>query len=392
MPGWHDATQQLQDEGKLRMVGILQEQHPDRARLFMQWREMGWPLMVDSLDLLDLEVVPVTLLIDEEGIIRFRGREEHLADFLALESPEPRPSPAEVRVTVPERPVGSSAEALRHFADQTLMWGGDARIDAAIGAYEQALTLEPGHGATHFRLGVALRRRFDSSQRREGDFRRAVEQWGQALETNPNQYIWRRRIQQYGPRLDKPYPFYDWVAEARHDIAERGETPVEIAVEPRGAEIATPSRDFVVDFAASATVEKPANADRIRRDARGFVTVEATVVPAEITPGSSVRIHLAFRPRTAIGAHWNNEAEDLVVWLEPPAGWQTDRRQATVANPPELVSSEERRVELEVRSPESAQGEQQLTGFALYYVCEDIDGTCLYRRQDITVALPIRGR
>ena len=26
------------------MVGIIQEQHPDRARLFMQWKEMGWPI------------------------------------------------------------------------------------------------------------------------------------------------------------------------------------------------------------------------------------------------------------------------------------------------------------------------------------------------------------
>jgi len=34
------------------MVGILEEQNPDRARLFMQWKQMGWPLLVDSYNLL----------------------------------------------------------------------------------------------------------------------------------------------------------------------------------------------------------------------------------------------------------------------------------------------------------------------------------------------------
>ena len=52
MPGWHEATKDLQNDGKLQMVGIIQEQHPDRARLFMQWKRMGWPILVDSYNLL----------------------------------------------------------------------------------------------------------------------------------------------------------------------------------------------------------------------------------------------------------------------------------------------------------------------------------------------------
>ena len=70
MPGWHEATKELQDAGKLQMVGIIQEQHPDRARLFMQWKKMGWPILVDSYNLLDVPVVPITLAIDEYGVIR----------------------------------------------------------------------------------------------------------------------------------------------------------------------------------------------------------------------------------------------------------------------------------------------------------------------------------
>ena len=74
MPGWHEATEQLQADGAIQMVGIIQEQHPDRARLFMQWKEMGWPILVDSYDLLEVPVVPLTLAIDESGIIRKRLR------------------------------------------------------------------------------------------------------------------------------------------------------------------------------------------------------------------------------------------------------------------------------------------------------------------------------
>lgn len=54
------------------MVGIIQEQHPDRCRLFMQWKQMDWPILVDSLNLLEVTAVPITLTIDEHGIIRTR--------------------------------------------------------------------------------------------------------------------------------------------------------------------------------------------------------------------------------------------------------------------------------------------------------------------------------
>ena len=51
--------------------------------------------------------------------------------------------------------------------------------------------------------------RHDSGFRRIGDFANAVNAWSQARNADPNQCIWRRRLQQYGPRLAKPYPFYD---------------------------------------------------------------------------------------------------------------------------------------------------------------------------------------
>ena len=51
---------------------------------------MDWPILVDSLNLLAIDVVPLTLLIDESGIIRkIRPRQEDLEEFLATNYPVP---------------------------------------------------------------------------------------------------------------------------------------------------------------------------------------------------------------------------------------------------------------------------------------------------------------
>lgn len=374
--------------GEIQMVGIVQEQHPARTRLFMQWKEMDWPVMVDSLDLLGVKVVPITLLIDEHGIVRSKGSFEDLETFLKTEYS----APSEAEPTPLARPdlerlqkTATSPDGLRRFADNIVLWGEAADLEHAISGYQRALRSEPGDGPTHFRLGVAHRKRYDSDQRQDGDFRQAIEHWGSALDADPNQYIWRRRIQQYGPRLEKPYPFYDWVETARREVVARGETPVALPVDPRGAEIAQPVENFTTDTPAKTA---PDPEGRIRRDEKGFIRLEQTLVPATVAPGDTARAHLVFRPATRIEAHWNNEAGDLEVWLDPPAGWRVDRRHLSLPNPPELVSDEARRLEFEVKAPADFEGSATVPGYALYYVCEDIKGTCLYRRQDF--ALEVR--
>ena len=137
-----------------------------------------------------------------------------------------------------------STEASKSYADALALWGGSDSIDQTIAAYQEVAERNPDDGMTHFRLGVAYRMRYDSQERREGDFQTAIDEWSAALALDPNQYIWRRRVQQYGPRLDKPYPFYDWVPAARDEIVARGEQPVPLVVEPRGSEFASPAPTF----------------------------------------------------------------------------------------------------------------------------------------------------
>ena len=392
MPGWHETTKALQEAGRFQMLGIIQGQHPDRAQLFMQWKEMGWPILVDSLDLLEVTVVPMTLAIDEHGIVRaINPKAGSIAEtFLNVtyQAPTGVPTPEAVsaRLEPPARDAGSAA--WRRHADALYRWQSPDRLDETIAAYEYALDSRPEDGSTHFRLGVAYRARYDSDGRQARDFELAVSHWERALDIDPNHYIRRRRIQQYGPRLDKPYPFYDWVPEARTAIEVRGESPVPLPVEPGGAEFAHPAEVFA---AADTTPAEPDAGGRIYRDGGEFVEIERLAVPTRVEAGASTRAHIVFRPNLARKAHWNNEVDDLVYWVDPPEGWEVDARYLTVSRPEAVVSQETRRVEFELRSPASAApGTVVVPGYALYYVCEDVDGTCLFRRQDVELQLEVR--
>jgi hypothetical protein len=379
------------------MVGLVQEQHADRARLFMQWKEMDWPLMVDAQNELSVNVVPITLLIDEHGLIRdiprrVRDVAGRVAAFAAESYPgpiRPRPRPETPDAHTPPPPDDAPPAAWRAHATTLVDWGGAAALDDAIDAFARVIAADPEDGPAHFRLGVAHRMRFDGAGRAPGDFQRAVDHWSRALALDPNQYIWRRRIQQYGPRLGKPYPFYDWVTEARAAITARGDEPVPIAVEPSGAELARPARAFEAD--AGATVA-PDPEGRIQRDGRPMIAVETTVVPRAVAAGTPARVHVLLRPRARIGAHWNNEAEPLTLWIDPPDGWTVDARSHAVDNPTaSAVSDETRAIELEIRAPDdAAPGTVSVPGYALYNVCEGPDGVCLYRRQDLTIAMEVR--
>ena len=398
VPGWHERTKTLQEDGELQMLGIVQEQNPDRAALFMQWKQMTWPILVDTFDLLEVSVVPLTYAIDEHGIVRRAGlrlkdaetiREDFVErDFTAPETLQPAPVD-ELADTPANR--GERALAIRAIRRPE-------QIDGVVEEFAQRVQRDPANGWAHFRLGAAHRLRHDSAQRRSDDFQRAVDHWQRALELDPNNYIWRRRIQQYGPRLDKPYPFYDWVERARREILDRGDQPVQLVVEPTGSEIAQPTKGGATTPQAPSTHPDPEA--RVRLDGTGdpdgpLIHIETTAVPARIPPGGTTRVHLAFRPDNSQLAHWNNEVEPLRVWLELPDGWSAEARLLTAPHPTDAaVSSEARHLEAELTAPESdarSEGGAKPSAVALYYVCEDVDGTCLYRRQVVELDVAVEG-
>jgi hypothetical protein len=395
VPVWHASLKQLEKDGQVAVVAIVEEQHPDRARLFLQWKQIGWPTLADPLDLLNLETVPLTVAIDEYGIVRFTELPMSAANtieqtFVNQTYPKPAVIAPADRPDLPALQAATTrntAHAWRAYGDALSVWGTVRQWGEVIGAYQHAVQLERGDGPTQFRLGSAFRKRYDSSARRPTDFQDAERHWGQALDIDPNRYIWRRRVQQYGPHLGTPEPFFDWIREARAEIAGRGETPLALTVEPGDSEYAVPGAGVA---AAKLPAVEPDPRGRIRRDRGEFVSVETAIVPSTVTPGDTVRVHLTFRPNLRTKAHWNNEVDALVYWLSPPRAWTTDRRAIVAPNAPTEVSQEPRTVEFEVKVPETqAPGATALPGYALYYGCEDVNGVCMYRRRDVNVPLQV---
>ena len=201
--------------------------------------------------------------------------------------------------------------------------------------------------------------RHESAGRRPGDFQAAVDAWGRALELDPNQYIWRRRIEQYGPRLAKPYSFYDWVAQAKAEVSRRGETPVPLTVEPYGSELAGPVRDVLAE--ASAPVE-PDPKGQIHRDEQRLIEAEVVVVPARVRPGQAARVHVTFRPGAAHKAHWNNESTPLRVWVAGAEGWTIASRLLEAPQGDQPESDEVRRLDFEVKAPRDRRGKDPPRG------------------------------
>ena len=379
MPVWHEQTRAARQAGDLVVLGVIQEQHADRCRLFAQWKQFDWPILHDPVNRLGSRAVPIFVALDEGGIVVDQNlRVNELDDFLA------RPANQEIAATTAQPPrdvIAPWTESLTK-GDRKLLWGKAAEISSVVDFYSRATELESTSAAAWFRLGVALRARFDSPHRQPEDFQAAVDAWGQALEIDPNHYIYRRRIQQFGPRLIKPYPFYDWVEQARREIKARGETPVTLVAEPVGAEIAAPAKTVK---SGNQAIDPPDPKGRIDRDRGELIEAAVTVVPGKIKPGDAIRIHVRLSPRQT--CHWNNEAEPLTLWLETPAGWKSETRLIEAAQPESPESREIRQLDFELQSAAKTKTES-IKAYALYYICEERGGQCLYRRQDIEI--PIR--
>jgi len=397
VPVWHEATKEWVREGRLAVLGIAQEHHPDRCRLFAQWKGFDFPILHDPINVIGAKAVPLIIAIDEQGIVRavrpqLEDFEQNFLNksFKSIEKdvgPKAKPSAPDIDALRRQAELINSADAWRDLGDGLALWHSTTRIKDAISAYSQCLRIDPEDEAALFRLGVCYRMRHESTLRQAGDFQKAVDLWSQALAKDPNQYIWRRRIQQYGSRLDKPYPFYDWMEKAEKDIKARGEEPVALQILPSESEIAQPIKKPI---AALKKAVPPDPDGRIHRDTSGFIEAEVTAVPSSIDPGGSARIHVVFRPNVSLEAHWNNEAEPLRLWVELPEGWVIDARLLVAPQPEEIESAELRRFDFDIQSPKNAaSGHVRLSAYALYYACEGIKGTCQFLRQDIDIEIDV---
>ena len=135
---WQETLQSFVATDQLVVVGVVQEQHADRARLYAQWRQYGWPIFVDSLNLLDLEVVPVPVAIDASGIVRDQQLTPKIVVSRFIEAKFPKiktsvsfnraetPNIASLRIRAEEQPtakgwsdLGDACFLLNHSDRQT---------------------------------------------------------------------------------------------------------------------------------------------------------------------------------------------------------------------------------------------------------------------------------
>ncbi len=378
---WNEKIKQLAPEN-LVVLGVVQEQHSERTKLYKQWKQYDFQIAQDPMTKLGLAVVPVFVGIDEYGIVRnTRLRPSNLEQFLSTEFEKPaKPAPATRLPSKDAMPELAEAtiDDLCVFGDQELLFGneGSGSCDKAIELYNAALRKDPDNGLVSFRLGVAFRKKYDEHSHDDSDFDQASKYWTLALAKNPRQYIWRRRIEQYGPRLQKPYPFYDWVETAVKEIKERGETPVELTVALTQSEKAGRSKPRYE------TEMKPAGTEKIDRDNGQYISIESTMVPGFVQPGKPATVHLRLVPK---GAKWNNESKPLMVWVESDAA-KLSKQLLSVENPNEPNSTENRQLEFDLLVAKDSSA-CKVTGFALYTVCTE-DGTCMFQRQDFEISVP----
>ena len=395
MPVLNNKTREWVKEGKLVVLGIAQEQHLNRNRLFTQWHKINWPVLHDPINVMQVRGVPIEVAIDENGIVRslrpkmdtfeeeflnktFIGKETEYQKINAT-----RPDPVALRKRAEK---SRSSEVWRELGDALVLWGEQSKINEAINAYKQAIQINPNDGDAHFRLGVCYRLRYDSGQQASSDFQTAVNYWTRSRVLQPNQYIWRRRIEQYGPRLTKPYPFYDWVETAARDIVARGEKPIELMVLPTDSEIADKGSSFEIE---EQNIKPPDPQGQIYRDEKDLILSEVTVVPPQVKPNETVRVHVTLRPNTRLKAHWNNEAQPLKLWIDAPDGWKVEPQLLIAPQGDRPETTEPRHLEFEVSAATGAKGTTKLNAYALYYVCEDTGGVCYFLRKDIPVTIKV---
>ena len=366
------------------MLGVVQEQHAERTRLYKQWKKYDFPIAQDPVTKLGLAVVPVFIGIDEHGIVQSTGlRPNGLEKFLAKEFDAPEKAAPVLDKDIDYAKLAAeddSVDNLCMLGDQELLFGGSGttRLEKAIGAYNSALEKDPNNGTILFRLGAAYRQRYDELTHDDADFDKASKYWTLALAANPRQYIWRRRIEQYGPRLQKPYPFYDWVGTAVEEIKQRGDEPVKLTVKLTQSELAGRSRP---NWSTDAT--KPESTEKIERDKGQLVSIASTMVPGYVEAGKPATVHLRLDP---VDGKWNNESTPVTIWIESDSA-KLSQQLLTFENPDQADSAENRSLEFDLLVGKGSES-CSVKGFALYNVCAE-DGVCMYRRQDFEITIPM---
>jgi hypothetical protein len=121
VPVWHDKLKSAVTEGQIVLVGVIQEQHPDRCRLYAQWQGFDWPILHDPINVLEPLAVPIFVAIDEHGVVRnTRPTPEWVLETFLKTS---YPAPAKAAAAEPTRVPDLGPPAIRTTQRRGGNWG-----------------------------------------------------------------------------------------------------------------------------------------------------------------------------------------------------------------------------------------------------------------------------
>ena len=117
---------------------------------------MDWPILVDSLNLLEVAAVPYTLLIDEMGVVHeINPSSEEFETFLSSSIPQTEKTEAKMTPAT-SKPDWSelkrkaeglnNVEAWSEYAQALFLWGGEERVADSVDAFELASSKAPDDG------------------------------------------------------------------------------------------------------------------------------------------------------------------------------------------------------------------------------------------------------
>lgn len=349
MPVWHAETKELVASGKLAVIGIVQEQHRERAALYAQWQGLDWPILWDPFNQTEAKVVLNSYLVEPGGkVVKSGVRASDLEAFLKRE----------FGVAEAAAPKEDSEEAPRGYRALELLPHEREGDRQELAELVDAMIVHAGRSAV-FQRGVLARMVFDADPEAFGalrSFERAAGLWQFAIRDYDAQYIWRRRLQQYGPQLDKPYPFYDWVDTARTEILARGDVPVKLHAP------LTPTERLGRRPVTDTSNVEPDPKRALPEDDEGFAFEVSFVYDTVGRP--KLCAHLSFVPSARHDAHWNDEAGPLVVWLDAVEGVTPQRRLEFVASG-NADDTERRTLSVDLDDVPEA----KLTGYAVIESC-----------------------
>src|SRR5262249_51579816 len=125
---------------------------------------------------------------------------------------------------------------------------------------------------------------------------------------------------------------------------------------------------------------------KVHRDADNLIQSEVTVVPGQVRPGKSARVHLVLRPNPKKQIHWNTGRHALsLVWAA---------RLYRITSPNTLLihffteTEEKSKIESERQASEVV--EPAWTGGRAYEILLEIEGTILHGRRPAGVGYQAR--